>query len=106
MQDPWPVSSAGAADARSAAAACGSGAGNQDQGEAGGAESGAADLEGKGWEREAEAQDKVMSDAKPEDDGRHQEATSGAAQAALDNGGSVGHQPTSGSIEEATSKPT
>ena len=61
-----------------------------------------ADLEGL----EGEAQDKVMSDAKPEDDGRHQEATSGAAQAALDNGGSVGHQPTSGSIEEANSKPT
>ena len=63
-----------------------------------------ADLERKGLE--GEAQDKVMSDAKPEDDGRHQEATSGAAQAALDNGGSVGHQRTSGSIEEATSKPT
>ena len=61
-----------------------------------------ADLERKGLE--GEAQDKVMSDAKPEDDGRHQEATSGAAQAALDNGGSVGHQRTSGSIE--ASKPT
>ena len=65
-------------------------------------------LEGEALEKglEGEAQDKVMSDAQPEVNGKHQEATSGAAQAALDNGGSVGHQPTSGSIEEGNSKPT